>query len=266
MWLAKLLKLRERGQEDQFKPFLDHLEDLRWTIVKMAITLVSSMIFAFAFRVQLVEVLQQPLRAVDASLVNNLQALSPVDSVTLSFKLAFYAGLVLSFPLQLYLLAEFVLPGLSAKEKRYLLPAVGAGCFLFISGVLFSHCIVIPSTLAFFYKDQATFGWSPQWGVHQYFSFVTQFTLGFGLSFELPVVVLLLVKLGVVNFQIMSATRPYAIVILTILSAIITPTTDILTLICMSMPMLVLYEICIWISRFMQAKEDAPPEHPDLKA
>jgi Sec-independent protein secretion pathway component TatC len=90
------------------------------------------------------------------------------------------------------------------------------------------------------------------WTVQQYYSFVTRFVLGFGLAFELPVVVLALVKFGLVTYQFMARTRPYAIVLIFILATIITPTPDVLTLVALSLPMCLLYESCIWIAWFMQ--------------
>jgi sec-independent protein translocase protein TatC len=90
--------------------------------------------------------------------------------------------------------------------------------------------------------------------VQEYYSFATRFTIGFGLTFELPVVVLVLVRFGLVTYQFMARTRPYAIVLIFVLATIITPTPDILTLIAMGLPMCLLYESCIWISWFMQRR------------
>jgi sec-independent protein translocase protein TatC len=88
--------------------------------------------------------------------------------------------------------------------------------------------------------------------VQQYYSFVTRFTIGFGLAFELPVIVLALVRFGLLTYKFMARTRPYAIVLIFIAATIITPTPDILTLIAMSLPMCVLYESCIWIAWLME--------------
>jgi sec-independent protein translocase protein TatC len=115
MALQDIFKFREVPEGETAKPFLEHLEDLRWTIVKMAITLVLAMILCFAFRTTLVQVMQAPLRVVDPK-VAELRALGITDSIVISFHLAFYAGIVLSFPLLLYFIAEFVLPALTAME------------------------------------------------------------------------------------------------------------------------------------------------------
>src|SRR5947209_11055929 len=133
MPLRDIFSFREPPESETSKPFLDHLEDLRWTIVKMAITLVCAMVICFAFRSTLVRVMQAPLRAVGGE-AGQLRALGITDSITISFHLAFYAGIVLSFPLLLYFIAEFVVPALTAVEKRFILPAIGVSFGLFLFG------------------------------------------------------------------------------------------------------------------------------------
>lgn len=258
--LEKFLKFRDA--RDIPKPFLDHIEDLRRMIVRMAIALGLAMILAFAFRGQLAEFLQAPLLAVDPSRADNLQSLGVADSMTISLKLAFYAGLVVSFPVLLYFLAEFVLPALSARERRVVLVASGIGFFLFLAGVVFAFFVVLPAALEFFFHDAQMMQWRPTWTVREYYSFTTQFVLAFGLAFELPVVVLALVKVGILDHNQMSTTRPYAVVAIFLLAAIITPTTDVFTLILMGGPMLLLYEACIWIARWMERREKGvvPPD------
>src|SRR5467141_5145888 len=253
MALQDIFKFREVPESETSKPFLDHLEDLRWTVVKMAITLVLAMIVCFAFRSVLVRVMQAPLHNVDPQ-VGALKALGITDSFVISFHLAFYAGIVVSFPLLLYFLAGFVLPALTAVEKRFLLPAILASFGLFLIGVLVCYFWLLPKTILFFFHDTQSLGWAPAWTVQEYYSFVTRFTLGFGLAFELPVVVLVLVRFGLITYEFMARTRPYAIVLIFLLATIITPTPDLLTLIAMGLPMCLLYESCIWIAWIMERR------------
>src|SRR4029077_1100229 len=256
MALRDIFKFRELPESETSKPFLEHLEDLRWTVVKMAITLVAAMIICFALRSVLVRVMQAPLHAVDPQ-VGALRALGITDSIVVSFHLAFYAGLVLSFPLLLYFLAEFVLPALTAVEKQFLFPAIFVSFGLFLLGVLVCYFWLLPKTILFFFRDTQSLGWAPTWTVQQYYSFVTRFTIGFGLAFELPVVVLALVRFGLITHRFMARTRPYAVVLIFILATIITPTPDILTLVAMATPMCLLYESCIWIAWFMERRKAA---------
>ncbi len=260
MALRDLFSFRDDPEEGAVKPFLDHLEDLRWMLVKMAIALGATMALCFAFRVQLVRIVQGPLDAVDPALAANLQSLGVADSMTISLQLAFYGGIVLSFPILLMFLGEFVLPGLTPRERRIVLPALAIGFALFLSGVAFCYFIVLPQTLAFFFEDAQQLQWQPTWTVREYYSFVTQFTIAFGLSFELPLVVLVLVKLGILDRSKLAHARPYAVVLIFIFAAVITPTQDVITLLFMGGPMVLLYESCIFISSLMekrQARKDA---------
>ncbi len=253
MALRDIFKFRDLPESETSKPFLEHLEDLRWTIVKVAITLGIAMIVCFLFRSTLVRVMQAPLRDV-GSQIGTLKALGITDSIVISFHLAFYTGIVLSFPLLLYFLAEFVLPALTAVEKRFLFPAIGVSFALFLLGVMISYFWLLPKTILFFFRDTESLGWAPTWTVQQYYSFVTRFTIGFGLAFELPVVVLALVRFGLVTYKFMARTRPYAVVLIFILATIITPTPDILTLVALALPMCLLYESCIWIAWLMERR------------
>jgi sec-independent protein translocase protein TatC len=253
MVLRDIFKFRDLPESETSKPFLEHLEDLRWTIVKMAITLTIAMIGCFAFRLALVRIMQAPLREV-GSQIGTLKALGITDSIVISFHLAFYAGIVLSFPLLLYFIAEFVLPALTAIEKRFVLPAILVSFALFLLGVTVCYFWLLPKTILFFFRDTESLGWAPTWTVQQYYSFVTRFTLGFGLAFELPVVVLALVRFGLITYRFMARTRPYAVVLIFILATVITPTPDILTLIAMALPMVLLYESCIWIAWLMERR------------
>src|SRR5438046_7319426 len=251
MALKDIFKFRELPDTETSKPFLEHLEDLRWTIVKIAITLAAAMIVCFAFRSTLVRVLQAPLRDV-GSQIGTLNALVITDSIVISFHLAFYAGIVVSFPLLLYFLAQFVLPALTAVEKRFLFPAIFVSFALFLLGVLVCYYWLLPKTIFFFFRYTESLGWAPTWTVQQYYSFVTRFTIGFGLAFELRLVVLSLVRFGLITHRFMARTRPYAVVLIVILATIITPTPDILTLIAMALPMCLLYESCLWIPWLME--------------
>src|SRR6266705_2872436 len=178
MVLRDIFKFRDLPESETSKPFLEHLEDLRWTIVKMAITLTIAMIVCFAFRSALVRIMQAPLREV-GSQIGTLKALGITDSIVISFHLAFYAGIVLSFPLLLYFLAEFVLLAISEVEKRFLFPAIAVSFALFLLCVMVCYFWFLPKTILFFFRYTESLGWAPTWTVQQYYSVVPAFTLGF---------------------------------------------------------------------------------------
>jgi sec-independent protein translocase protein TatC len=198
-----------------------------------------------------VEVLAKTMPGTDLEQRGNLKmmsALKPTETFMLSMKLSFYAGIVLAFPLLLLYVLQFVLPGLHRHEKRVLWPAMAVGFGLFLGGVMFAYLGVLPRALEFFYEWSGSLGVSNDWRIGEYISFAMQFTLLFGLAFELPVVVMVFVKLGMLTYETMSSTRSYAIVAIFIAAAVLTPTPDIMTLLLMALPMIVLYEICIWLA------------------
>ncbi len=207
---------------------------------------------------------------VDATAGSNIRmmsALKPTETFMLSMKLAFFAGIVLAFPLLLMFLLQFVLPGLHEAERKILWPAMAVGFGLFLGGVLFAYFFVLPRALLFFYEWSGDLGVSNDWRIGEYITFATQFTLLFGLSFELPVLVMVFVKLGLLTYDTMAKTRTYAIVAIYIAAAVITPTPDIMTLNLMALPMLVLYEICIWLAWFDRKKnrEQEAVEEEELR-
>ena len=250
--LRKLFQFREKKDTEMVKPFLDHLEDLRWTLVKIIATLGAAMILSFGFRFQLMRVIEAPLHVVKGSGIVHLRALGPADSMTVSLSLAFYAGIVLSFPLQLYYIAGFVLPALNPNEKVYVLPGILVSFGLFLSGVFFCFHWVLPATLHWLFYDAEHMGFQPDWTVGMYFGFATQFVLIFGLSFELPVVVMLLVKLNILTATVLRKTRAYAVILILALASFIAPTPDPVTMAIVAGPMLILYEACIWIAWGME--------------
>jgi sec-independent protein translocase protein TatC len=177
-----------------------------------------------------------------------MSALKPTETFMLSMKLSFFAGIIVAFPLLLMFVLQFILPGLHANEKRVLWPAMLVGFGLFLGGVLFAYYVVLPRALTFFYEWSGNLGVSNDWRIGEYITFATQFTLLFGLSFELPVVVMVFVKLGLLSYEMMSRTRTYAILAIFVTAAVITPTPDAFTLVLMALPMLLLYEACIWLA------------------
>ena len=197
-----------------------------------------------------------------------MSALKPTETFMLSMKLSFFAGVVVSFPLLLLFILQFILPGLHKHEQKILWPALAIGFGLFLFGVVFAYIFVLPRALTFFYEWGESMGVSNDWRIGEYITFATQFTLLFGLSFELPVVVMVFVKIGLLTHEMMRRTRSYAIVAITTIAAIITPTPDAFTLCLMAGPMIFLYEICIWLAYFdakKKAEADAAEERERME-
>lgn len=195
--------------------------------------------------------------------VSMLSTLGPTEAFMLSMKLAFFAGIVVSFPFLMYFILQFVLPGLHQHEQRVLWPALAIGFGLFLFGVFFAYFFVLPRALTFFYEWGVDSGVSNDWRIGTYITFATQFTLLFGVSFELPVVVMVLVKIGLLSYETMRKTRSYAIVAIFVVAAVITPTPDAFTLLVMAGPMCILYEICIWLAYFDDKKKAKQEEEEE---
>jgi sec-independent protein translocase protein TatC len=260
MNISKIFKFREGDKGEAVKPFLDHLEDLRWVIVRMALALGIAMMLAFCFRTLLVHILQAPLKAIDPRLLQSLISLGVADSMTISFQLAFYAGIVIAFPFLIYFAGQFILPALTPQEKKAMLPAVGIGFGLFLTGVVLGYYFVLPATLRFFFRDAQSLDWRPTWTVREYFSFVTQLCVGFGAAFELPVIVLVLVRLGVLSVALLRRTRAYAFLLIFIAAAFLAPTPDAVSMAMMGVPMYLLYELCILVAWMMERKRKKEAE------
>lgn len=289
MWsgmLHKVFKIREKvamnlgATDDEEKPFLEHLDDLRSMIVRIVMTLVISVFATFAFNQWLTDTVQLPyvwaMNNVADDIAAELEAdpeaypedrppfewkmpgtRTPQEGFMASINVSLVAAVIVSFPLLLVFLLQFVLPGLRDNERKVLWPALGIGFGLFLTGVLFSYFMVLPRALEFFAKWNYSKGFENIWMLGDYITFSTRFILIFGVSFELPVVVMALVKLDFLSYKVMSKTRKHAIIAIAIFSAIITPTQDILTLLLLAGPLYILYEICIWLARAIEKKERA---------
>ena len=183
-----------------------------------------------------------------------MSSLKPTETFMLTMKLAFFAGIIVAFPFLLFFILQFVVPGLKDEERKALWPALLIGFGLFLGGVLFAYFKVLPNVLTFFYEWGKSMGISNDWRIGYYISFATTFVLIFGLAFELPVVVMTLVKIGILSHSMMRETRLYAVLAIFVIAALITPTPDALTLSLLAVPMVVLYEICIWLSYFHEKK------------
>ncbi|HYF34667.1 MAG TPA: twin-arginine translocase subunit TatC [Prosthecobacter sp.] len=268
MWhglLNKVFKIRDKvamnlGKDDEEKPFLEHLDDLRKMLVRIVITLLVTVLITFGFHKWLMVIIKLPLAF--AGLDSNLININPPAAFMTAVNVSLIAAIIISFPVILIFIMQFVLPGLKENEKKLMFPALAVGTGLFLTGVFFSYFIVLPRALLFFDDFGRSIGIGQTWTLEAYVTFATRFILIFGISFELPVVVMALVKLDFLGYETMKKTRKHAVIFIAIFSAVVTPTQDILTLLLLSAPLYVLYEICIWLARYLEKKDRAAyPEY-----
>src|ERR687898_311831 len=223
-------------------PFLDHLEELRSRILRsLGAVVVGFGIGLWAVQqFQLVSVLKAPIAPylLDGKLI----VTSPTEPVMIVFKLGFIVGLVLASPVILWQLWAFLAPALYEREKKALVPSLFVGLALFLTGVALACEFVVPQALRVLFSFQ-TEAIAPFITYDAYFGFVLQVTLALGLSFELPLVMLILSWLGVVGPRELNRFRRYAIVLAFIAGAILSPGADVLSMVMMTVPLILLYEV-----------------------
>jgi sec-independent protein translocase protein TatC len=193
------------------------------------------------------------MRHMHVDLVN----LSPAGGFFVAFQVAFYGGMVLAAPIMLFFIAEFVFPALRFKERKYIYRALFIGGGLFLAGISFCYFILMPVALAAsqIYSQWLGLG-AFQWRAEEYISFVCKFMLGMGLGFELPVVILTLVKIDILSYATLRKMWRYMIVICLVLGAFLT-TPEVITQILMAGPLYMLYEITVWIAWYWDQPDRA---------
>jgi Tat protein translocase TatC len=223
-------------------PFLDHLEELRSRILRS----LAAVMVAFALglwlvqRFQLVSLLKQPIAPYLTG--GKLIVTSPTEPVMIVFKLGFLVGLVLASPVILWQAWAFLAPALYAREKRALVPSLFIGLVLFLAGMVSAYIVVVPRALRVLFSFQ-TEAIAPFITYDAYFGFVLQITLALGLSFELPLVIIILTWLGVIGPSDLNRFRRFAVVAAFLAGAILSPGTDLLSMVMMTIPLLLLYEV-----------------------
>jgi sec-independent protein translocase protein TatC len=306
------------------KSFLDHLEDLRWVLIKSLAALGVGMLICLVAGNHMVSILKWPLRhakmrypgtnqvwtvswgtnrlgvfkltdeqqttyaigdkhyvALKVDLVpqgtngfivalredptanpetmQNLDIIlnnfSPVGGFFVALQVALYGGIVLASPFIFYFVAGFIFPALKIREKRYVYRGLGFGLLLFAAGVCFCYFLLMPVALAasVFYSNWLGFE-ANQWRAEDYISFVCKFMLGMGIGFQMPVVLLTLVKIGVLSYAALRKMWRYMIVINLVLGALLT-TPEVITQVMMAVPLYLLYEISVWIAWYWERRD-----------
>ncbi len=321
-------ELRAQAEQDEdgggpVKPFLEHLEDLRWVLIKSLAALAVAVVVCLLAGNVIVRILTYPLKNAPAFYTRDVQVvtlmfgtnrlgsfelapgqnrmfnfgtnqhivlvlepgligtnrvlswridqeasgarakglqvelvtLSPTASFVVALKVAVYAGVVLAAPFVLFFIGQFVFPALKRKERYYASRALVIGAGLFIIGVVFCYFVLTPIALSASVQYARWLGFSaPQWRAEDYVAFVSKFMLGMGIGFEVPVVILVLVKLGVLDYRTLARARKYVIIINLVIGAVLTPP-DVITQVLMAIPLQLLYEITVWIAWFWTRKD-----------
>jgi Tat protein translocase TatC len=225
-------------------PFLDHLEELRWRILRSlgAIVIGFGTGLWLVQQFQLVNLLKRPIAPYLTGAGGKLIVTSPTEPVMIVFKLGFLVGLVLASPIILWQLWAFLAPALYSREKRALVPALFVGLLLFLTGAAVAYVFVVPQALKVLFSFQ-TEAIQPFITYDNYFDFVLQVVLALGISFELPLVLIILAWLEVISASDLARFRRFAVVAAFVAGAILSPGTDLVSMIMMTIPLLLLYEV-----------------------
>ncbi|MDB6028399.1 MAG: Sec-independent protein translocase protein TatC [Verrucomicrobiales bacterium] len=302
------------------KTFLEHLEDLRWVLMKCAASIAVGFLLCLLGAPALVRILTRPLEQASAlgqqktpsvsffmgtnrlSTFNlttnqaalfgtnvhtvlelapivvgtntflglrpvtdettlaketkvNLINLGPASAFLLAVQMAVYGGIALGSPFLFYFIGTFIFPALRMTEKKYTYWGLGFGLSLFIMGACFCYFILMPVALRASWQYSEWMGFkATEWRAEEYISFVCKFILGMGLGFELPVVLLVLVKIGILSYSSLAKMRRYMIVINLVLGAVLT-TPEVVTQVMMAIPLQILYEVSVWIAWYWERRD-----------
>jgi sec-independent protein translocase protein TatC len=228
---------KAKVQLDSSMPLLEHLEELRQRLFKAFAALVVATVISFAFAGPLVDFLSAPIGGRGA-----LVSIEITENVAIFMRVSMLSGVVLAMPVIVYQVARFVLPGLTDRERRWLLLGVPFASVLFLSGVAFTWYVMLPTAVPFLMNF---LGIKTQVRPNNYFSFATSLMFWIGLAFEMPLVVMFLAKLKFVRASQLIKYWRYAVVAIAVVSAVITPTVDPINMGLVMLPMGALYVISI---------------------
>ncbi len=231
--------------------FLEHLEDLRWKLIYSVITLFFTTALALWQSDWIIEFLKYPITRMDQ--VPRIIYLKPTGMISIRINTGLVAGIILGLPVIFYQMWGFIAPGLYKREKKLIVALTLATLICFLCGFFFAYFIILPIGLQFLLSIGVE-GIDPQLDIGEYIGFVLQMVLIFGIVFELPIVVYTLNRLGILHIGILKKIRPYAIVTIFIISAILTPP-DVVSQILMAIPLILLYELSILLVRIIGKKK-----------
>ena len=237
-------------------PFLDHLEELRWRLIwSLGAAILGAILgFLIVTRFNVLGILVDPIEPFLGG--EKLGFLNPTDPFFITLKLAVIVGLILASPIIIYHIWSFLSPALLPSEKRAIVPSLYMGLLLFAGGVAMAYYLVVPMTLQFTLSFQ-TEAMQQMITIDKHLGFMIRLLLAFGIVFELPVVILILSVLGIVTPEFLTEKRRYAIAGIAILSSVLTPGDVITVTVMMMVPLMLLYEFSIVISRVVSRRRIA---------
>ena len=245
-------EITETNEEHKMS-LTEHLVELRKRLTNSLIALGIGFGVCYYYKDWIFDIVTRPLTQVLPK--NSYLVYTGLTEAFFTYmKVAFFASLIITSPFILYQIWKFIAPGLLPKEKKYVVPFVISSTFLFISGVLFGYFVALPPAFKFFVSFNNQY-LQAMLSFKDYLSLFVTFLLGFGVSFELPIFMFFLAKLGIVNAKMLSKQRRYAILVIFVVAAILTPSPDALSQVLMAIPLMFLYEVSIFVVKFAEKKK-----------
>ncbi len=247
------------NQEDPKMSLTEHLIELRKRLTNAIIALGIGFFACYYFKDWLFAIITKPL-------TNALPQSSYLiyTGLTQAFftymKIALFASLILTSPFIFYQVWRFISPALLPRERKLVIPFVLSSTLLFAGGILFGYFVVLPPAFRFFVSFNNDY-LRAMISFNEYLSLFIKFLLGFGVSFQLPILILFLAKLGIVTDKLLRKNRKYAILLIFVTAAILTPSPDALSQVLMAIPLLFLYEVSIFVAKFAARKKESPVEN-----
>ena len=250
--LKKIKSLSSRFRyNDGEMPFLEHLEEFRKMIIRAAIAIVIGTALCAYFVPWITQILREPAQEYIDSGQIVLQHAEVTAGFKMWFTLALWGGILISMPALMLIVGSFVLPGIKDSERRVFQRISLFSGILFIVGVVLGYRVTLPLAMKLMLGFTNRLGGEAIWNYQKFIGFTLQILLGFGVAFQLPIVIILLGKLGILNSSQLMEKRRHVIVGLFILSMLLTPP-DVMTQILMAVPLILLYEFCVWFLYFSE--------------
>lgn len=232
---------------DPTMTFTEHLEELRWGLIKSFAAVVLAFLLCFYFSDRIVAFMIAPLKR-GLKPGESLIGTGVAEAFFFEMKVALVAGVFLASPVIFYQIWRFIAPGLNESEKKLVIPFVLFTSFFFIAGAYFCYWGVLPVAFQYFVEQYRSLDVSPEIRIGEYFTFFSRMVLAFGITFELPLFTLFLVRLGIWDYRFMWRTFRYAIIVIFIVAAILTPGPDIASQLLLAVPLIILYLLSIGVA------------------
>ena len=232
---------------DPTMTFTEHLEELRWGLIKSLAAVVLAFFSCFFFSDRIVAFMIAPLKR-GLQPGESLIGTGVTEAFFFEMKVALVAGVFLASPVIFYQIWRFIAPGLNESEKKLVIPFVLFTSFFFIAGAYFCYWGVLPVAFQYFIEQYRSLDVSPEIRIGEYFTFFSRMVLAFGITFELPLFTLFLVRLGIWDYRFMWRTFRYAIIVVFIVAAILTPGPDIASQLLLAVPLTILYLLSIGVA------------------